>query len=52
MDVDEQSEVAQAQNIEAMPTCKFFRDGKKGEEDVVGADLEDLKAKVKKLAGK
>jgi thioredoxin 1 len=52
VDVDEQSEVAQAQNIEAMPTFKFFREGKKGEEDVVGADLDDIKAKVKKLASK
>ena len=52
MDVDEQSEVAQAQNVEAMPTFKFFRDGQKGEEDVVGADFKDLEAKVRKLAGK
>lgn len=52
VDVDEQSEVAQAQNIEAMPTMKFFRDGKKGEEDVVGADLEDLKKKLKSLTSK
>ena len=41
IDVDDQADVAQAQNVEAMPTFKIFKQGKQVAE-IVGADLAGL----------
>jgi thiol-disulfide isomerase/thioredoxin len=38
VDVDAEADIAQAQNVEAMPTFKFFQNGKVVQE-VVGADI-------------
>lgn len=48
-DVDECAEVAENENISAMPTIKFFHNGVKVGE-VVGASEEKIKGEFEKLA--
>lgn len=45
VDVDEAEDVAQSQGIQAMPTFKFFKDGKLVA-DMMGADFNKLIALV------
>jgi len=45
VDVDENSETAEACGIEAMPTFQFFKNGAKVDE-LVGASEDALKAKI------
>jgi len=47
LDVDEQSKIAEQQEVRAMPTFLFFKDGKKVDE-VVGANPKALKAGIEK----
>lgn len=47
VDVDENADAAEAENVSAMPTFKFFKGGKLVDE-VVGANLKDLTDKVAK----
>ncbi|KAJ2506670.1 thioredoxin trx1 [Coemansia sp. RSA 1694] len=51
VDVDEVSEVAQAQSITAMPTFQFFIEGKQSEKHkpVIGANLPTLTAALEAL---
>ena len=48
VDVDENSETAEAQGISAMPTFKFFKDGQEASE-LVGASEQKLKEELQKL---
>jgi thioredoxin 1 len=50
VDVDENSETAEAWGISAIPTFKFFADGESFGEDLVGASENKLKHKLEKLA--
>ncbi|XP_046576714.1 thioredoxin-like [Haliotis rubra] len=47
VDVDENEETAAVCEVEAMPTFKFYKDGKQVDE-LVGASQVDLEAKVEK----
>jgi len=49
VDVDENSETAEAYQVAAMPTFKFFKDGIK-EDELTGANVEKLKEKVEKFS--
>ena len=50
VDVDQNSEAAEASGITAMPTFQFFKNGIKVDE-MRGADIEGLKSKVAALRG-
>jgi len=50
VDVDDNEEVAQEQDISAMPTFLFFKNGKKCEDDtVMGANEGKIKEAIEKL---
>jgi len=50
VDVDKNEEVAALEEISAMPTFKFYKDGKKLDFELQGASEEKLKGNVQKLA--
>ena len=50
VDVDQNSETAEDQRISAMPTFKFFKDGQKFDEDLVGADESKLTGIIERLS--
>lgn len=50
VDVDENSETAEAYGISAMPTFKFFKNGIEAERELVGADEAELDEKLQLLA--
>ena len=48
--MDENDETAEAQHVQAMPTFKFFREGKAiTSETVRGANEAQLRSKIEKL---
>ena len=48
--MDENDETAQAQKISAMPTFKFFKNGKEiTNEEMMGANEAGLRSKIEKL---
>ncbi|XP_002159164.3 thioredoxin [Hydra vulgaris] len=50
VDVDENEETASANEIRAMPTFKFFKDGKEFGKGFAGADEEELENQLNALA--
>ncbi|XP_078070167.1 thioredoxin-like [Mustelus asterias] len=49
VDVDETGEVAEKCDVSAMPTFLFFKNGKKVDDGVIGADSNKLEEKIKAL---
>ena len=47
--MDELSEVAEAEGVTAMPTFKFYKNGSKAIDDVVGGNPVKLEASLKNL---